>query len=109
MLATIFRNLISNAIKFTHSGGKVSVTCKEKDGQLEIRIEDNGCGMTQDVLDTLFYMDKICHTTGTAGEKGTGLGLLLCKDLLEKHNGQINVVSKKGHGTTFIIHLPKTI
>lgn len=108
MLATIFRNLISNAIKFSNSGGTVNVTCKEKGDQLEIQIEDNGCGMDQDILDNLFFMDKKCQTIGTAGEKGTGLGLILCKDLLEKNHGQIHVKSKKDHGTTFTIHLPKS-
>jgi signal transduction histidine kinase len=107
MLATIFRNLISNAIKFTHPGGTVNVACKELDDQLEISIEDNGSGMDQEIVDILFCMDKKCHTTGTAGEKGTGLGLLLCKDLLDKHNGRIHVKSTKGQGTTFTVQLPK--
>jgi signal transduction histidine kinase len=107
MLATVFRNLISNAIKFSNPAGTVSVTCIEKNDQLEISIADNGCGMEQKNIDNLFCMDKKCHTVGTAGEKGTGLGLLLCKDLLDKHNGQIKVTSQKDQGTTFIICLPK--
>jgi len=107
MLATVFRNLISNAIKFSNAGGTVNVTCKEMDDQLEVSIEDNGCGMNQDLMNDLFTMGKRYHTTGTAGEKGTGLGLLLCKDLLDRHNGSIKVKSKKGQGTTFIINLFK--
>jgi len=109
MLATVFRNLISNAIKFTHSGGTVTVTCEEVDDLLNISVSDNGCGMDHENLDHLFCMDKKFHTEGTAGEKGTGLGLLLCKDLLEKHNGQISVKSKKDHGTKFTVQLPKVI
>jgi signal transduction histidine kinase len=109
MLATVFRNLISNAIKFTNSGGIVNVTCKELDDHLQISIADNGRGIDPDLLGDLFCMDKKCHTIGTAGEKGTGLGLLLCKDLMEKHHGKIIVKSEKGQGTTFIIHLPKAI
>jgi signal transduction histidine kinase len=106
MLATVFRNLISNAIKFTNSDGTVNVACEETNDQIEISIADNGCGITQENIDNLFCMDKKFHTVGTAGEKGTGLGLLLCKDLLDKHNGQINVKSEKFKGTTFIIRLP---
>jgi len=109
MLATIFRNLISNAIKFSHSGGTVNVSCKEMEERLEISIVDNGCGIEPEMMDHLFCLDKKCHSIGTAGEKGTGLGLLLCKDLLEKHSGNIYVTSKKGYGTTFVIDLPKSI
>jgi signal transduction histidine kinase len=109
MLATVFRNLISNAIKFTNIGGTVNITCKEQEDQVEISIEDNGCGMDQSHIDKLFSIGNKCQTIGTAGEKGTGLGLLLCKDLLDKHNGSIKVKSKKDHGTTFIINLPKKI
>ncbi|ETR71151.1 MAG: response regulator receiver sensor signal transduction histidine kinase [Candidatus Magnetoglobus multicellularis str. Araruama] len=106
MLATIFRNLISNAIKFTHNGGTIQLDCNNLGNDLEIIIADDGCGMDKETVDKLFYLDKKHQTEGTAGEKGTGLGLLLCKDLLEKHKGRIRVNSKKGEGTQFRIYLP---
>lgn len=107
MLATIFRNLISNAIKFTKKGGTVKVTCNDLEDRIEISVADTGCGMEKKTVDKLFYLDKKHQTVGTAGEKGTGLGLLLCKELIEKHHGTIQVKSIKDEGTTFLITLPK--
>ena len=107
MLATIFRNLISNAIKFTQQGGTVDIKCKDLKNNIEIIVQDTGCGMDQETVDNLFCIDIKYQKTGTAGEKGTGLGLLLCKELVEKHDGTINIESVKDKGTSFIISFPK--
>ncbi len=101
MLAAIFRNLISNAIKFTPKNGTVTIACNDLVDKIEITVKDSGCGMDQKTVDQLFYLDKKHQTEGTEGEKGTGLGLLLCKELIEKHQGSIQVKSIKDQGTTF--------
>ncbi|MBF0451773.1 MAG: hybrid sensor histidine kinase/response regulator [Candidatus Magnetomorum sp.] len=106
MLAAIFRNLISNAIKFTPKNGTVTIACNDLVDKIEITVKDSGCGMDQKTVDQLFYLDKKHQTEGTEGEKGTGLGLLLCKELIEKHQGSIQVKSIKDQGTTFHVFLP---
>lgn len=110
MMATIIRNLISNAIKFTHNGGKITLKSEilEKNGQNFIRlsISDTGVGMNETQLANLFSIDKVQSTPGTAKEKGTGLGLIICKDFIEKMNGAISVESKINQGTTFYIDIP---
>jgi signal transduction histidine kinase len=107
MLATIFRNLISNAVKFTPKSGTITISCTELSDSIEIKITDSGCGMNQTTVDQLFMLNKKHQTVGTEGEKGTGLGLLLCKELVEKHQGSLHVSSIEGKGTTFQILLPK--
>jgi len=107
MIATIFRNLISNAIKFSYKDGTITISTLDHDNQIAISVADTGCGIDPHKLDRLFCMDEKHQTEGTVGEKGTGLGLLLCKDLLDKHNGHIYVKSEKGKGTTFTVYLPK--
>ena len=107
MMNTVFRNLISNAIKFTDVNGKIEITVTEKDSEVFIAISDNGVGIDQSTIDNLFKIDSKISTIGTHGEKGTGLGLLLCKELVEKNHGKINIESEIGVGTTFTITLPK--
>jgi two-component system sensor histidine kinase/response regulator len=107
MLNTILRNLISNALKFTRQGGEITVNTEKKDnGFLIVSVSDNGVGMNDEAKDKIFRLDTKHSTPGTANEQGSGLGLLLCKDLVEKHNGIIWVDSELGKGTTFYFTLP---
>ncbi len=107
MLNTILRNLISNALKFTKIGGEIVVSMdKQDDDFLIISVADNGVGMNDDAKEKIFRLDTKHSTPGTANEQGSGLGLLLCKDLVEKHNGSIWVDSEVDKGTTFTFTLP---
>lgn len=106
MIKTIMYNLISNAIKFTENGGQVIVLTKENNGDIEISVTDNGVGIPKKNLDLLFKLDSNISTRGTAKERGTGLGLMLCKEMIEKHNGKISVESEMCKGTKFIVTLP---
>ena len=106
MLKTILRNLISNAMKYTHHDGQISVSSVRNNGSVEITVADNGVGMTDEVLQKLFKVDKSVTTRGTADEKGSGLGLILCKDFVEKHRGTIWVESTPGNGSAFSFSLP---
>ncbi len=106
ILETILRNLISNAIKFTPQNGTVLVNSKEDQDFTVIQVNDNGIGMDRDEMNNLFRIDKSHSTRGTDDEEGTGLGLILCKELVEKQGGKIWVVSKIGEGSTFYFTLP---
>jgi signal transduction histidine kinase len=106
MIKTILRNLISNAIKFTHKNGKVEVKAMIYNKNVEISVSDNGTGMTKDTLAKLFRIDANLSTRGTENEKGTGLGLFLCKEFIEKHGGKIWVESELGKGSIFKFFLP---
>jgi signal transduction histidine kinase len=106
MLDTVIRNLLSNAVKFTPVNGKVEVLSEEKDNEVEISISDSGIGISPQDIEKLFRID-INHTTiGTGKEKGTGLGLILCKEFVEKNGGKIWVESEVGKGSQFHICLP---
>lgn len=107
MITTVFRNLISNAIKFTNPGGKVQIDLKEDGKDYEIVVSDNGVGMSQEQMERLFKIGEYVSTTGTANEKGSGLGLILCKEFIEKNQGTLRVESKLGEGSRFIINFPK--
>lgn len=107
MLKSIFQNLITNAVKFTKSEGRVIVTAKNKDDIVEIYVDDSGIGIEFEKISKLFSFHAINTTDGTAGEKGTGLGLPLCKELIEKNNGKIWVESILGKGTKFTFTLQK--
>lgn len=101
MLETIMRNLLSNAIKFTNKGGLIEINADETDGLVEVSVIDNGIGIPADKLQSLFRIDSNYSTCGTAQEKGTGLGLVICKDFVERHGGKIWAESKVGEGTKF--------
>jgi ligand-binding sensor domain-containing protein/signal transduction histidine kinase len=101
MIKTIIRNLISNAIKFTRKNGKVSVSASVINSYVEISVTDSGIGMTKETMSKLFRLDGNLSTRGTENEKGTGLGLFLCKEFVEKHGGRIWVESEYGKGSTF--------
>jgi len=106
MLDTVIRNLVSNAIKFTPVNGKVEILSEEKDSKVEISISDTGIGISPQDIEKLFRVD-VSHTTiGTGEEKGTGLGLILCKEFVEKNGGRIWVESELGKGSQFYIRLP---
>jgi signal transduction histidine kinase len=109
MIKTILRNLISNAIKFTHKNGKVEVKAMSDNEQVEISVSDNGIGMTKETMAKLFKIDANLSTRGTENEKGTGLGLFLCKEFIEKHGGKIWVESESGKGSIFKFILPLDI
>lgn len=107
MMETILRNLVSNAIKFSESGSKVSIVAKEKTEEYCISVIDQGIGMSQNTLHSLFESGKISAAKGTKNELGTGFGLSICKKLIENHNGAIRINSTIGKGTTVDICLPK--
>ncbi len=103
----VIRNLITNAIKFTNDGGEVLITGQEKESEWMISVKDNGIGMKPEVLQILFDKTAPYTTRGTANEKGTGLGLILCKEFIEKNGGRIWVESSEGNGSVFYFTLPK--
>jgi signal transduction histidine kinase len=107
MVSTIFRNLVSNAIKFTQKGGKVEVLSLSNHEVVTIEIKDNGIGMDKSKLAKLFHIDEKHSSRGTEGERGTGLGLLICKDFVEQNNGKIWAKSEPGKGSSFFISFPK--
>ena len=109
MIRTILRNLISNAIKFTHKNGTVEVRAAIRNNQVEISVSDNGIGMTREFISKLFSIDADLSTRGTENEKGTGLGLFLCKEFVEKHHGKIWVESVPGKGSIFRFVIPSEI
>ena len=106
MLSTVLRNLISNAVKFTKSGGQIMVSASRDDAKCTILVRDNGIGIPEQNIEKLFRIDKSVVTPGTQNEKGSGIGLILCKEFVEKMGGTISVSSRQGVGTTFIIEFP---
>jgi len=107
MLKTILRNLLVNAIKFTPEGGSIRLSILRIENKIVVTVSDNGIGMSPEEMAQLFDISNIKSTSGTANEKGTGLGLLLCKDLVLKHGGQIWVESTPGQGSQFRFTLPE--
>ncbi|MEI7812838.1 MAG: ATP-binding protein [Ignavibacteria bacterium] len=109
MLNTILRNLLSNAVKFTRQGGKVSVSSKETENNMvELSVTDSGIGMPEDLSKKLFNMAEKVGRRGTDDESSTGLGLLLCKEFVEKNGGRIRVESQENIGSTFYFTIPAT-
>ena len=108
LITTVIRNLTSNAIKFTRENGSITISSKDDDPEfIAVSVTDTGVGMTDEVKDKLFRIDVNVTNIGTSGEKGTGLGLILCKEFVEKMGGRIWVDSKSGEGSTFSFTLPK--
>ena len=107
MLRTILRNLLSNAIKFSHQGGEVIIKAEEDSGNIRISVLDKGVGIAPRIAERLFDISEVHSTKGTADESGTGLGLLLCKEFVERHGGKIWVKCEEGTGSTFSFTLPK--
>jgi len=106
MINTVLRNLISNAIKFTRPGGKIKISAHEKPGELTVSVADNGVGISKSNTHKLFMIEENNTTPGTNNEKGTGLGLILCKEFVEKHSGRIWVESQEDKGSVFTFSLP---
>jgi PAS domain S-box-containing protein len=106
MMTTIIRNLVSNAIKFTNRGGTISAITQSFPEHVAIGIKDTGIGIAPEIMAQLFQPNENHTSLGTEGEKGTGLGLIICKDLVEKNNGKIWAESSPENGTTFWITLP---
>jgi len=105
-LKNIFINLISNAIKFTPEGGKITLSTERVGRHVRVSVTDTGLGISQEVNGKLFKVGIKHSTPGTAKEKGSGLGLVLCKEFVEKNRGTIGVVSTEGKGSTFYFTLP---
>ncbi len=105
-ITTVIRNLISNSLKFTEEGGSINISEQKNGDFVRISVKDTGVGISEPNLKKLFRQDQIFTKYGTRGEKGTGLGLLLCKDFVEGNGGRIYVESELGKGTTFHFTLP---
>jgi len=106
MISTVLRNLISNAIKFTQPEGKITISASDKQNQVIVSVSDTGVGISKERIDNLFTISDGYSTPGTQNEKGTGLGLILCKEFVNKNHGKIWVESKAGTGTTLYFSLP---
>ncbi|MEN8116655.1 MAG: HAMP domain-containing sensor histidine kinase, partial [Bacteroidota bacterium] len=106
MFSTIIRNLVANAIKFTNGNGGVTIQIKQEKGFCKISVKDNGVGIPKENISKIFRIDSNVSTRGTDGEKGTGLGLILCKEFIEKHGGKLWVESESGKGSNFVFTLP---
>ncbi len=106
MIATVIRNLIYNALKFTNKGGKIEISSTKHSDYIEVMVVDSGVGMPKEIADKIFSIDFRHITKGTNKEEGTGLGLKLCKEFVEKNHGKIRVESEVGLGSKFIFTLP---
>jgi len=106
MLDTVIRNLLSNAVKFTHPGGQIRMSAETKGRECRVHVEDTGTGMDKKTLSGLFVLDRTTSRNGTGGEKGTGLGLLLCKEFVEMQGGKIRADSTPGKGSSFCFTVP---
>jgi two-component system, sensor histidine kinase and response regulator len=106
IISIVLRNLISNAIKFSFPGEMISISSTTSKDEIFIEVKDNGTGMTEDTLSRLFKIDKDISSRGTLNEEGTGLGLILCKEFIEKHGGKIWAESENRNGSRFLFTLP---
>jgi PAS domain S-box-containing protein len=109
MIKTILRNLIYNSIKFTNSGGKVLISSSALSDSVQITVADNGIGISEEKLKSIFSENANFSSTGTSNETGFGLGLRICKDFIDMHQGKIHIESRIGEGTSFNIEFPDTM
>jgi PAS domain S-box-containing protein len=107
MMGTVFRNLLANAVKFSNTGGGVLIKAEYSDGFAAISVSDEGVGMEKHEIDNLFRIDVKQSRKGTAGEKGTGLGLIISREFVEKNRGRLEAASEPGKGSTFTVYLPR--
>lgn len=105
MINTVLRNLLTNAIKYSNQGGSICVNAVRKQNEIIVNVIDSGIGMSKDVLDRLFSLENISRP-GTTSEMGTGLGLILCKEFVERHGGSIHAESNEGQGSNFTFTIP---
>ena len=101
------RNLTSNALKFTPADGSIDLSAEQREHEVEVSVSDTGVGIPQKYIPQLFRIDIKYTKTGTAGEVGTGLGLVLCKELVERNGGRVWIESEVGKGSRFRFTLPK--
>lgn len=107
MINTVIRNLLNNSIKFSHPQGVITVNCNKSDNEVTVSFKDSGVGMSQQTVNELFQLDvKHYPTKGTSGESGSGLGLIMCKEFINRHGGEIRVESEEGQGSTISFTLP---
>ena len=102
-----YLHLLSNAIKFTESGGSIRLSATEDENKVTFTMSDTGIGILEGILSDLFQIDAKTRQIGTEGEQGTGLGLILCKEFIDRHGGELWVESEVGRGSTFLFTLPK--
>jgi len=110
MITTVFRNLFSNAVKFTPENGCINISCQklflqDQKRYVQVAIKDSGVGIPTEQLQKLFQLEELVSTKGTAGEIGTGLGLILCKEFIDKHGGRLDIKSQEGLSSTFTVSL----
>ncbi|MFC2104803.1 sensor histidine kinase [Bacteroidota bacterium] len=106
MISTVLRNLISNSVKFTKQGDEITVDARINSNLIEISVIDTGVGISEENVEKIFQIDSNISTQGTAEESGTGLGLIISREFIEKNGGTINVKSKEGEGTRFTFTVP---
>jgi signal transduction histidine kinase len=106
MINSVIRNLVTNAVKFTDRDKKVEILLNPGEKEIEVSIVDEGIGISSEQLVKLFRIDEKFKSTGTAGEKGTGLGLIICREFVEKNGGEITVQSAPGEGSVFSFTVP---
>jgi hypothetical protein len=109
MITAVMQNLVTNAIQFTPPGGKITIICRIKNQLAEVTITDSGIGMSKEKLDTLFDFDFSQAKLGTSDHGGTGLGLVICHEMLAKNGGTIKASSEKGKGSSFTFTLPVAV
>ena len=107
LLTAVIRNLLANAVKFTGNNGDININLKENNDSFEISVEDTGIGMNSEDLNKLFRIDVDTNSIGNSSEKGTGLGLILCKEFVEKNGGNIRAESEQGKGSSFLFTVLK--
>ena len=106
MIATVIRNLLTNAVKFSYKGGKIVMKGTVSGRKYRLVIKDNGVGMSPDMISNILYGSGMISTTGTANEKGTGLGLSVSREFMRENDGVLNISSEPGNGSEFLIELP---
>ena len=106
MIETVLRNLINNAIKFTPEGGQIEVSAKRENDQILVSVSDSGIGIPEEDTKNLFRIDSKVKRKGTNNEDGSGLGLILCQEFVDKHDGKIWVESTLGKGSAFTFSIP---
>lgn len=106
MIRAVLRNILNNAVKYTHEGGAIIISTKRKKNFIEVIIKDNGIGMKQEMQDLIFSRNNYDSRMGTGNETGTGFGLILCKGFIDKHGGKIIIESEPENGSVFRFTLP---